>query len=164
MRGMRVFILLVALLGLTSCATSKFRTYNGPEVTMIHAFKTERVLNLMHHGRVLKSYDFEMGFAPRGHKVFEGDGRTPEGLYYIDRRNPESQYHLSVGISYPNERDIARAEELGLDPGGDIFIHGTPSLWEGQTDWTVGCIAVSNRAVEQIYAMVRDGTPIMIHP
>ena len=121
-------------------------------------------MHLLHHESVLKSYDVDLGFAPTGDKEKEGDGRTPEGLYMIDRRNPNSEFHLSLGISYPNEEDIRLAEELGEDPGGDIFIHGesNPLRWR-RRDWTLGCIAVTNREMEEVYAMVRDGTPIMIN-
>ena len=93
-----------ALLGgvslLASCG-SRFLTYTGPEVTGIVVYKGQRKMYLMHDSEVLKSYDFELGFSPVGHKQIEGDGKTPEGLYYIDRKNPNSSYHLSVGISYP---------------------------------------------------------------
>ncbi|SLN32737.1 L,D-transpeptidase family protein [Roseisalinus antarcticus] len=163
MRGGRILILFVVLMGLASCST-KFRTYNGPAVTQVILYKEQRALFLMHNDEVLEAYNFELGFAPAGHKIFEGDGRTPEGYYTIDRRNPNSDYHLSIGISYPDAEDIARAEELGLDPGGEIFIHGTPKLFARRDDWTAGCIAVTNREIEQIYAMVRDGTPIAIYP
>lgn len=103
-----------------------------------------------------------------GHKQFEGDGKTPEGLYYIDRRNPDSRYHLSIGISYPNPHDAVLASELGRSAGSDIFIHGQGpegrALSRLRQDWTAGCIAVTDAEVEDIYAMVRDGTPIMITP
>lgn len=118
---------------------------------------------LLHHGSVLEHYRFQLGFQPVGHKQYFGDGRTPEGDYIIDRRNPNSAFHLSIGISYPNEDDRAFAEALGKDPGGDIFIHGTPYRYVGKPDWTAGCIAVKNDEMEDIYAMVRDGTPITIH-
>ena len=161
-KALRWLCLCAVLVGLSAC--SKFKTYNGPEVTAIQVHKSSRSIHLLHHDQVLRSYPFELGFTPRGHKMFEGDGRTPEGLYFIDRRNPQSDYHLSLGISYPNARDAAIARELGLSPGGDIFIHGTPKRWQGQNDWTAGCIAVSNRAIEEIYAMVQNGTPILINP
>jgi murein L,D-transpeptidase YafK len=162
MRGLRVILLLALFLGVASC--SKFRTYNGPQVTQVNVFKSSRTLQLMHHDRVLETFEFELGFAPTGHKMFEGDGRTPEGMYFIDRRNPNSEFHLSIGISYPDAADLARALEMELDPGGDIFIHGTPRMFRGKRDWTAGCIAVSNRDMEKIYAMVQNGTPIMILP
>ena len=102
---------------------------------------------------------------PIGDKFYEGDGRTPEGTYFIDRRNPNSKYHLSIGISYPNARDRAEAATLGKPPGGDIFIHGESNrLKLGKNDWTWGCIAVPNREMEEIYSMVQNGTPIKINP
>ena len=157
------FVVLLAI-GLGGCA-SKFKTYNGPEVTRVVIYKGERTMHLMHNDKVLKSYKFGLGFAPTGHKVFEGDGRTPEGEYRIDRRNPNSEFHLSIGISYPNANDVAKARAMGKSPGGDIFIHGRPKKYQkGGRDWTAGCIAVTDREIERIYAMVRDGTPISIYP
>jgi murein L,D-transpeptidase YafK len=151
--------------GLAGCG-SKFKTYDGPEVTRVIVDKGERKMYLLHHEEVLKSYRIDLGFAPDGHKQFEGDGRTPEGEYIIDRRNPNSAFHLSLGISYPNEFDVARALAAGKSPGGDIFIHGRPNKkrWGHGPDWTAGCIAVPNGAIEDIYAMVRDGTPITLKP
>ncbi len=155
--------LLAVVMALSGCA-SKFKTYNGPEVTRILVFKENRRMYLMHHDTALRAFDFELGFAPDGHKVIEGDGRTPEGEYIIDRRNPNSSFHLSIGISYPNANDVEVARGLGQSPGGDIFIHGTPNPFAGRDDWTWGCIAVTNDEIEDIYAMVRDGTPISIYP
>jgi murein L,D-transpeptidase YafK len=156
-----------ALLGgvsfVAACAAPRFLTYSGPEVTSIVVYKRRRKMHLLHNSDVLKTYDFELGFAPVGHKQIEGDGRTPEGLYYIDRKNPNSSYHLSVGISYPNNQDRARAAALGHSPGGDIFIHGTPRAFRGERDWTWGCIAVSNPEIEVIYSMVNVGTPIWLY-
>ncbi len=149
---------------LSACST-KFKTYDGPEVTYIVVNKGARRMFLFHNDTVLRSYTIDLGFAPIGNKFIEGDGKTPEGLYYIDRRNPNSQFHLSLGISYPNATDIAEARALGKEPGGDIFIHGESSFWTiGKNDWTWGCIAVTNREMEEIYAMVRNGTPIQINP
>lgn len=150
-------------LGLAGCA-SKFRTYDGPEVTRLQMFKGNRNLFLFNNTSVLKAYRIELGFAPEGPKQFEGDGKTPEGAYTVDRRNPDSLFHLSIGISYPNEADIAFAAAQGREPGGDIFIHGgpRPGIDAIKPDWTAGCIAVSDREIEDIYAMVRDGTPIDI--
>ena len=165
MQALRILAGVVLLAAVAGCGDSKFRTYNGPEVTRVIVNKGEREMFLLHHGTVLKSYDIDLGFAPEGHKQFEGDGKTPEGEYVIDRRNPDSSYHLSIGISYPNEMDVARAAAAGLSPGGDIFIHGeSRKLIAARRDWTAGCIAVSDREIEDIYAMVRDGTPISIYP
>ena len=159
----RLFFLSLAAAALSACS-SKFRSYSGPEVTRIVVFKEDRKMYLMHESSVLRSYDFELGFAPVGHKVVEGDGKTPEGAYRIDRKNPKSSFHLSIGISYPNAADVAAAKALGQSPGGDIFIHGTPNPFRRQDDWTWGCIAVTNREMEEIYAMVNVGTSIWIYP
>lgn len=164
---MRAFLVLLSMLGfigLSSC--SKFKIYNGPEVTRVVAFKEARTMYLMHNGEVLESFPFNLGFTPVGDKERYGDGRTPEGTYIIDRKNPDSQFHLSLGISYPNVHDQAAAKEAGDNPGGDIFIHGGPRERSdrGKADWTAGCIAVTDRQVEDIFAMVRVGTPIEIYP
>lgn len=155
-----------AALTLGACSgtnNTKFKRYDGPEVTQVVVSKQSRLMYLMHKGEVLEQYNIRLGFAPIGHKYFEGDGRTPEGRYYIDRRNPNSKFHLSVGISYPNPDDVAMAEAMGKSPGGDIFIHGQQNPFKPEkTDWTWGCIAVTNEEIEDIYSMVRDGTPIVI--
>ena len=147
----------------SACTPAKFKTYDGPEVTRIQVFKGARVMQLLHNDQQLAAWRFNLGFAPEGHKAVEGDGRTPEGLYWIDRRNPNSLYHLSLGISYPNANDVAKAAAMGQSPGGDIFFHGTPAKYEGQTDWTWGCIAITNDQIEDMYAMVKEGTPVYIY-
>ncbi|HID66800.1 MAG TPA: hypothetical protein EYP31_00645 [Roseibacterium sp.] len=157
-----LFLALVTLAALAGC--SRFTEYSGPEVTRVVIHKTDRILMLFHNDEVLETYEIELGFAPDGHKLEEGDGRTPEGEYIIDRRNPNSEWYLSIGISYPNAADIAQARGRGVSPGGDIFIHGSPRPFQRSTDWTAGCIAVSNAEMRQIYAMVRNGTPITIYP
>jgi len=141
----------------------RFKTYNGPEVTRIQVQKADRKMYLLHQSEVLRGYDVELGFAPVGDKKVEGDGKTPEGRYLIDRRNPRSSFHLSLGISYPNEDDIAEAAALGQSPGGDIFIHGRSNRRGPRgPDWTAGCISVDNKEIEDIYAMVQLGTVIDI--
>ncbi len=154
-----------AMVALAGCSDSKFKRYRGPEVTYVVVNKTERKMMLLHHDRVLEQYQIKLGFAPVGHKEIEGDGRTPEGYYWIDRRNPDSKFHLSLGVSYPNEIDALKAEEMGKTPGGDIFIHGQKDpRKKDRGDWTWGCISISNKEIEDVYAMVRDGTPILITP
>ncbi len=157
-------VLLLATLVLSACGSPKFRSYDGPEVTQIYVSKEKRRMYLLHDKDVLKAYDIDLGFAPEGHKTQRGDGRTPEGYYLIDRRNPRSQYHLSIGISYPNARDVQAARDAGVAPGSNIFIHGQSKKVGAGRDWTAGCIAVTDREMEDIYAMVRDGTPIYITP
>ncbi|RKF13353.1 hypothetical protein D6850_13685 [Roseovarius spongiae] len=160
-----IAVALAVAIGLSGCS-SKFKTYNGPEVTHVVVNKTARRMYLLHHDRVLEDYKFDLGFAPTGHKTERGDGRTPEGTYLIDRRNPNSKFHLSIGISYPNVADRMQALAQKKDPGGDIFIHGQPNDDKGRKspDWTAGCIAVRDRDIEWIYAMVKNGTPITIQP
>ncbi len=166
MHVFRLIAALVVVAVVASCgAPSKFRTYKGPEVTHVIVHKSARQMELWHYNRLLRSYRVQLGGAPFGHKQREWDRRTPEGDYIIDRRNPNSRFHLSLGISYPNEEDVARAEANGWRPGGDIFIHGQgPRFQNARGDWTDGCIAVTDRQMEDIYAMVRDGTPIRINP
>jgi murein L,D-transpeptidase YafK len=161
----RVFLAAFLALALAGCSSGpRFLTYDGPEVTRVIVEKNSRYMHLMHHDRVLKSYRVQLGY-PNGHKQQYGDRRTPEGEYTIDRRNPRSRFHLSLGISYPNEQDIEFAAARGVNAGGDIFIHGRgPNHRRARGDWTDGCIAVGDREMEVIYSMVRDGTPITILP
>jgi murein L,D-transpeptidase YafK len=151
-----------AAFGLAGCA-SQASVYTGPEVTRIQVLKERREMQLLNNRTLLKSYKIDLGFDPIGHKTQEGDGRTPEGGYRINRRNPNSRFHLSLGISYPDASDLAYAKAKGVDPGGDIFIHGTPQRWIGTPDWTWGCIAVTNEEMEEVYAMVDTGTLIYIY-
>ncbi|WP_293572884.1 L,D-transpeptidase family protein [Phaeobacter sp.] len=150
--------------------TNKFLSYDGPEVTSVVVNKGARRVYLLNGDDILRSYDMELGFAPLGHKEIEGDGKTPEGQYFIDRRNPNSAYHLSIGISYPNAADRAKAAAMGKSPGGEIFLHGEPNNPKARRraarvdDWTAGCIAVTNEEIEEIYAMVKNGTPIFLNP
>ncbi len=130
--------------------------------------KSERLLVVYRKGKPLRAYrGIQFGDAPRGHKRFEGDERTPEGIYSIDRRNPQSSFHLSLGISYPNARDRAYAAQYGRSAGGDIFIHGQPTGYAGpplKGDWTDGCIALTNAEIEELWRIVPNGTPIEIRP
>lgn len=137
-------------------------------VDRIRVDKSDRRMELVSGGRVVRAYAVALGFAPAGHKAEEGDGRTPEGLYRIEGRNPGSAFHMSLKISYPDPADRAAAAARGVSPGGDIFIHGAPNWWflPGQPpgDWTRGCIAVTDAEIEEIWFLVRDGTPIEIRP
>ena len=162
---LRVFLVVALAFGLAACGGGKFRSYHGPKVTSIQVHKADRKMYLLHKDKVLEEYDIALGFAPEGHKQFEGDGKTPEGVYFITHHNPKSRYHLSVGISYPNETDSAFARAQDKSPGGDIMIHGrTDYKGTNEGDWTAGCIAVKDREMEQIYAMVTARTPIVIMP
>lgn len=158
-------MMVAGALVLSGCVDSKFRKYDGPAVTQILVRKEERKMYLLNGNRALKIYDVALGGNPVGDKQFEGDLKTPEGGYYISHRNPNSRYHLSLGISYPNDRDRAEAKALGKEPGGDIFIHGRAGRNLGPSpDWTAGCIAVTDDEIEEVYSMVHPGTPIYIAP
>jgi murein L,D-transpeptidase YafK len=126
--------------------------------------KARREMLLLYGESVLRSYRVALGREPVGHKEREGDGRTPEGRYMIDRRNPQSRYHLALRISYPNEADRARARELGVEPGGDVMIHGLKDGVRREDDWTQGCIAVTDEEMDAIWNLVSEGTPIVINP
>jgi murein L,D-transpeptidase YafK len=160
----RVIVMVLAFAALTSCGGSKFRSYDGPAITLIEVHKADRKMYLIAGSTVVETYNIHLGGNPVGHKHFEGDGKTPEGGYYITHRNPKSAYHLSLGISYPNDADRAYAKAHGKQTGGDIFIHGANNRGTSRGNWTVGCIAVTDRQIEEIYAMVRPGTPINIFP
>ncbi len=132
--------------------------------------KEERRLTLFSKGKVLKTYKIALGGNPNGPKERQGDNKTPEGTYTIDSKNRDSQYHLSLHISYPNEKDRKRAKKLGVSPGGDIMIHGIKNgfSWVGDfhagVDWTKGCIAVTDEEIEEIDRLVPDGTVVEILP
>jgi murein L,D-transpeptidase YafK len=132
--------------------------------------KSERTLTLYRQGQILKTYKVALGSHPVGPKTQQGDHRTPEGVYTIDSRNPHSQYHLSLHVSYPNADDRARAKKLHVNPGGDIFIHGLPPAYSSlgalhrKWDWTWGCVAVTDQEIEEIWALVPNGTPVEIKP
>lgn len=131
---------------------------------LIVVHKARREMLLLRGESILRSYRVALGRNPLGHKMQEGDGRTPEGRYTIDRRNPKSKYHLSLHISYPGAQDTARAEAAGVPPGGDVMIHGVGPAMPAAADWTQGCIAVSDAEMDEIWSLVPDGTPIVIHP
>jgi hypothetical protein len=132
--------------------------------------KGSRQIKLLSRGEVIAKYPIKLGLSPKGHKQYEGDFRTPEGVYYITRRNPYSDFFLSVQVSYPNDADLARARAEGVRPGGLIMIHGQPNVprkprdYYAKNDWTDGCIAVSNSDMVDIWRRTRVGIPIEIRP
>jgi murein L,D-transpeptidase YafK len=140
------------------------------QADLVEVFKAARRLELKRGGRTIRAYRVALGFAPEGPKEREGDGRTPEGSYSIDGRNPRSAFHLSLRVSYPDSADKARAAANGVPPGGDIFIHGLPNgprkflVRHPRRDWTVGCVAVTNREIREIWSRVPTGARIVIHP
>lgn len=141
-----------------------------PPAERIVVLKSERKLHLYSEGEVLRSFDIALGLAPEGPKREAGDFRTPEGQYFIEWKNAESDYFMALKVSYPNERDRALAAAEGVDPGGMIMIHGDPnngrfSAMRSQgMDWTDGCIAVSNSDMVDIWLMTSEGMPIEIRP
>lgn len=165
---MRFFItaLLCALPFFTYANTTNSSTAQVDKVLVV---KSERALHLMRRGEVIKSYRVSLG-KKSGAKEYEGDQRTPEGLYWINWRKPSDNYNLSMHISYPNANDLKRSEELGLPPGGMIMLHGTPTdeeypEWFFNTlDWTEGCIALTNNDMQEVWTTVKDGTLIEIRP
>ncbi|MDJ0813465.1 MAG: L,D-transpeptidase family protein [Woeseiaceae bacterium] len=132
--------------------------------------KSERKLYLLQDGEVFRTFDIALGIRPVGDKQHEGDFRTPEGHYLLDMRNPNSEFFLSIHVSYPNGQDIREARDRGVDPGGAIMIHGQPNVptrseaYYRTQDWTNGCIAVSNSDMIDIWLMTPDNTPIEIRP
>ncbi len=133
--------------------------------------KAKRTLTLYALGQPIRTYPIALGTQPVGDKVKIGDGRTPEGLYHIDFKKEQSRYHMALHISYPDAAHAERASKLGVSPGGDIMIHGLPPGYEGalgaahaQYNWTEGCIAVTDREIEEIWAAVPRGAPIQIKP
>lgn len=129
----------------------------------IRVDKSERRMELLRDGNVIRTYRILLGDAPIGHKRQQGDERTPEGRYSISFRNDKSRFHLSLRISYPNDADRAQARARGVDPGGDIMIHGkTPPGYS--RDWTDGCIALTDEQIEEVWRLVPVGTPIVISP
>jgi len=173
-----------ALLSATPRDTAAFRHVITPTIThtpvigikstmmadSIVVEKGKHTLTLYYGGIPVRSYLVALGTNPKGDKVKIGDGRTPEGLFHIDFRNPESKYHMALHISYPDAAHVERANELHVQAGGDIMIHGLPKAFayygadHRQTDWTEGCIAVTNQEIEEIFRAVPVGAPIQIKP
>jgi murein L,D-transpeptidase YafK len=132
--------------------------------------KSAHTMSLMHGSEILKTYKVALSTVPAGAKEHSGDHKVPEGIYIVDRKNPQSRFHLALHVSYPNVADRARAGKLGVDPGGNIEIHGLEKKYASlgalhrAYDWTDGCIAVTNAEIEEIYPQIRVGTPVEIRP
>ena len=163
------FVVLLALLASASSRADMLSPHYDKADSLL-IVKSERKLYVLKAGEVLRDFDIALGLMPEGPKEREGDFRTPEGRYFLDARNPNSDYFLSLHISYPNPQDVARARAQGVDPGGQIMIHGQPnepkyseSRYENW-DWTDGCIAVSNSDMVDLWLMTEEGTPIEIRP
>ena len=162
---------MLLLLGMLAGAPARPATPSSKmKADSVVMVKSTRTLSLMARGKVLRTYKVALGGSPVGAKRQQGDHRTPEGHYILDRRNPKSRFYKAIHISYPNEKDRRDAAKRGVSPGGDIMIHGLPNGfgWLGEShrtqDWTDGCIAVTNQEIDEIWDLVADGTPIEIKP
>jgi murein L,D-transpeptidase YafK len=168
----RWLVVVVCCVGLSHCAApiSESTVKESADRVVVH--KALRLLKLYQGQRLLATYPVRLGWAPHGHKFQEGDGRTPEGHYVIDWRNPNSQFYKSLHITYPNQQDRWQARMRGVEPGGMIMIHGQPNRIKppltaqdyARLDWTNGCIAVSNADMDNIWRSVPDQTEILILP
>lgn len=140
-----------------------------PIANRVVVYKGARRMELLNGDEVLRSFHISLGLVPTGHKERSGDFRTPEGRYYLTRRNSRSDFFMSIQVSYPNDRDRRYARENGWDPGGAIMIHGMPNQLRREPeyyarDWTDGCIAVTNSDMIEIWLLTRNNTPIDILP
>ena len=168
----RALILAVAIasLGGTPEARADSLEVAAERADSLLIVKSERKLYVLKNGEVLRAMDIALGLMPEGPKQREGDFRTPEGRYFLEAKNPNSDYFLSIKISYPNETDRARARAEGVDPGGEIMIHGLPNELRyderryAGTDWTDGCIALANADMIDVWLMTSEMTPIEIRP
>jgi len=160
--------LMAAVLVFTSLAATEAGVFPVADAVLIE--KSKRKLHLISDGEPFRSFDIALGIQPIGDKKKEGDFRTPEGRYTLDARNPNSEFFLSIHVSYPDSADRSEAAALGVDPGGSIMIHGQPNVptksevYYQTQDWTNGCIAVSNSDMIDIWLMTGDYTPIEIRP
>lgn len=149
---------------------SRLAVQAAAKVDRIVIEKKKRTLELMAGAKILKTYKVALGGQPVGAKDRQGDHKTPEGIYSVDAKNPNSQFYKALHISYPNQVDRANARKLGVRPGGDVEIHGLGAKWGWigakhlLTDWTDGCIAVTNEEIDEIYLQIQVGTPVDIRP
>jgi len=156
------------------CLLFAYKDFSGPlkgKINLIVVNKSKREMLVYDDKKhLLKTYAISLGFTPKGKKELEGDGKTPEGIYYINDKNPKSIAHKNLGISYPNKEDMNNAKRVKKSPGGSIKIHGLMNNWwfigklHRYSDWTNGCIAVNNSEIDELYKNVTIGTKIIINP
>jgi len=150
--------------------SSMLQASEFPVAEKVVVEKEKRILHLIKDDEIFRTYDIVLGIEPVGNKQSEGDFKTPEGIYRLDTRNPDSDYFLSIHISYPNSKDRREARTKGVSPGGQIMIHGQPNeptysaAYYKKQDWTNGCIAVSNSDMIDIWLMTPNEIPIEIRP
>ena len=168
---MRVLAAIIVLCALQILLAQENVAQNSrTEVDQVVVYKHDRKLILLSKGKEVNSYKIALGGVPVGPKTRQGDHRTPEGSYVLDSRNPSSHYYRAFHISYPNAKDIAAAKKLGVSTGGDIMLHGLGKEygWVGSAhtlhDWTDGCVAVTNEEIDELWKLIRVGTPIEIKP
>jgi murein L,D-transpeptidase YafK len=165
-----LFIILPLMILVVYYVYPEDRIPAGTQISKLVVYKSKRQLIAYANGKKVCTYTIALGRQPRGAKEFEGDRKTPEGLYYIHDKNPYSGYHKNLGISYPNKADIRRASLKGKPAGGLIKIHGLRnglgfvSKFHRFFDWTLGCIALTDEELDDLYAAVKIGTPIEIFP
>lgn len=163
-----VCAIIAALAGYYLLPSSKLPS--GTIIDNLVVYKSKRKMEAYSGDRLVKTYVIALGKSAVGHKEYEGDCKTPEGVYTINERNPNSAYHKNLGISYPNEQDVAHARTIGKDPGGHIKIHGLRNdrdyigKFHRWKDWTAGCIAVTNEEIDELYAAVKKDAVITIYP
>lgn len=132
--------------------------------------KSKHLMSVFYQNQLMKTYRIALGFSPLGHKMQEGDGKTPEGSYQIVSKNPASKFHLSLKLSYPSLKDVKNAHQHGVKPGSNIMIHGLSVPYQNKgkahtmKDWTLGCIALTNEEIEEIYHYASIGTTVEIIP
>lgn len=165
------WIIMVSIIGLTVYYFYPEKSLPADtQVNSIVVYKSKRQLLAYSKGLLIKTYTISLGGNPAGKKEFEGDKKTPEGIYFINNKNPDSGYHKNLGISYPNQKDIENAKKIGKSPGGDVKIHGLRNglgfigKFQRWYDWTAGCIALTDKEIDELYNTVKIGTKIEIKP
>lgn len=173
MRPLFATTLVLTIVGFITWASPVLANLSAKEqvkADLVVVYKAERILQLKRAGRVLRTFPIALGRNPVGPKLQEGDGRTPEGVYTLDWRNPDSQFYRALHISYPRQGESVHAIRWGVSPGGHIMLHGLPNgvaaeeVGHPRRDWTEGCIALTNEQIDEIWARVDDGTTIIIYP
>ena len=170
MKKVLLFLVLISVSGLIYNIYPENKLPSGVQVDSLVVFKSQHKMLAYQQGQLLKTYKVSLGDDPSGHKVFEGDEKTPEGLYSINIKNDKSGYHKNLGISYPNAQDIKHAKSIGKSSGGDIKIHGLRNgfglinKFQRWFNWTNGCVALTNPEIDELYRSVELGTRIQIKP